>query len=304
MFDSQLGYFLFLLFFFWVLESVGKAMQRRRNPGQMPPEGETLSTPRTDAPDRQQMELPAPRTQPQRVPSPPQRPRNLWEEIAEIARQQAEQQGLPGPSAPQAPPRREVPTTPPQRPKSTSRRAQRLSDYSPPTPAHGHQASGRWEQGAERETAARAEAEGAASDERRSDRWLTGARGEGAAPDGAAAEASGPGEASRYEETDAARRRADQLKRPAAAPVSRTSAALPATRKKSDVVVMGAAALAAARQRDRPAAAAAVAQAARVSELDLHNLRGASRGELRRLLLLSEVLGPPLALREGQHPEE
>jgi hypothetical protein len=37
---------------------------------------------------------------------------------------------------------------------------------------------------------------------------------------------------------------------------------------------------------------------------DVHHLRSASRAELRRILILREVLGPPVALREGSLPED
>jgi hypothetical protein len=292
MFDSQLGYFLFLLFFFWVLEGIGKAMQKRRQ-GEQSQEGEARPTPPT-VPD-QRPELPTPRSQPPAQPT--QRPRTLWEEIAEIARQQAEQQRLPTDSPP-LPHKREGAPSPGDRLRPAPRSAKRSSEFPPPTPAHGHQAPNRWEEGLEREAGARASpSESAAPDERRSDRWLTGARGEGAAAEPAATEASGPEETLRFEETDATRRRADKLARRPSAPAAQPAKAL---------VSRSAAPTSLTRRTGRPEVATRAATAATAipaSELDLHNLRGASRSELRRLLILSEVLGPPMSIREGSSQE-
>jgi hypothetical protein len=296
MFDSQLGYFLFLLFFFWVLEGIGKAMQKKRQSGQSE-EGEARSTPTTAPDQRAQIELPTPRSQPSAQST--QRPRTLWEEIAEIARQQAEQQRLPTDSPPASQKRQGAPI-PAERPRPAPRRAKRSSEFPPPTPTHGHQAPSRWEEGLEREAAARGSSlESAAPDERRSDRWLAGARGEGSAAEPSGSEASGPEEVSRYDETDSTRRRADQLARRPKAPAARPAAAAPVAR-----TALGSAGL--ERRTGRPpvpALAAAPAAAVSASELDLHNLRGASRAELRRLLILSEVLGPPIVLREGHSPD-
>jgi hypothetical protein len=52
-----------------------------------------------------------------------------------------------------------------------------------------------------------------------------------------------------------------------------------------------------------PLAGAPEATAGRI-DADVHHLRNASRAELRRILILQEVLGPPVALREGPLAED
>ena len=88
-------YFLILLFVFWVLEGLakakkrGQAEQQERESGgleELPPPGH-----REEPRMRRPPELPDEAAEPRGRPVPQAKPRTLWEEIQEIARQQQEQ---------------------------------------------------------------------------------------------------------------------------------------------------------------------------------------------------------------------
>jgi hypothetical protein len=265
--DGEFSYFLLLLFFFWILESIAKARQRKNHPEQMEqseqqdPFSITVETSR----GQRQMELPEPRTHQRpepteaRTPLPRRRPRNLWEEIAEIARQQM---------------------PPEQRP--VERTAQRAEEEASAESTAGHgQVSARWEQGSQRELARAERAEAPTGEERTSDRWAAGL-----------AEASSR-EVELTRTVEAAPRRAN--------PVSRPIAKAPARAKRDALRPPEklAASDGSPKRLSQSARSAPQVPAVQVSGSvpGVHGLRGASRAELRRILVLQEVLGPPVSLR-------
>lgn len=143
--------FLLLLFVFWVLESIAKA-RRRGLPTDDQPEG--------DRPDGEPTRLEVPpeerTTRPQ-----PRTPRDLFEELAELARQQQQEK------------QRQRPGRPPPRPvPGPTAEAPPLPRPAPAPPAAGRPASKRWEGGTEREVVVRHGRP--VGEERRSDRWMTG----------------------------------------------------------------------------------------------------------------------------------
>jgi hypothetical protein len=138
------------------------------------------------------------------------------------------------------------------------------------------------------------------ADERRSERWLSGS--------GAEARSS---EDVRAESVEASRRRAGPVKRQH--PELERTAKKQVSPWKGEKGTPASAPRPAApppepRRADRTTAAVLVAapaaRAARTTPQNIHNLRHASRAELRRILILQEVLGPPVALREGPLSEE
>ena len=267
--DGQFSYFLLLLFFFWILESIAKARQRKNHPEQMEQQGEqqdpfsiTVETSR----GQKQMELPEPRTHQRpmepteaRTPLPRRRPRNLWEEIAEIARQQM---------------------PPEQRP--VERTAQRAEEEASAESTAGHgQVSARWEQGSQRELARAERAEAPTGDERTSDRWAAGF------------EEASSRELELTRTVEAAPRRAKPVSRPALKAPAR--AKRDALRPPENLAASGGGPKRLS-QSARPALEVPAVQVSG-SVPGVHSLRGASRAELRRILVLQEVLGPPVSLR-------
>jgi hypothetical protein len=302
-FDGQGAWFLIVIFVLWVLESIAKARQRSKLPEASADEDQTLSTPTT---------LEAP---PESRPRPQGRPRNLWEELAELARQQQEQQGLPTERSPETSqrgpgtrpgatsaerpegvplPRRRAEVAPaeaPRRPSPPRRRA----EVSAPTTLPERTASTRWQQGTDAEAVARpVPTEATSGDERRSDRWLAGGHDEATSTEGAAT----------YDSLEARPRSTDLAPRARGAPAAAPSPKLASageTRRKARAGGRGRPALPSA---SAPLPVAPSDRSASRLEADVHNLRGASRAELRRILILREVLGPPVALRDEYIPEE
>ena len=275
--DGQFSYFLLLLFFFWILESIAKARQRKNHPEQMEqseqqdPFSITVETSR----GQRQVELPEPRTHQRpmepteaRTPLPRRRPRNLWEEIAEIARQQM---------------------PPEQRP--VERTAQRADEEASAESTAGHgQVSARWEQGSERELARAERAEAPTGDERTSDRWAAGL------------EEASSRELELTRTVEAAPRRAEPTRRTPTNPVSRPALKAPARAKRDalrppEKLPASDGSPKRLSQSARPALEVPAVQVIG-SVPGVHSLRGASRAELRRILVLQEVLGPPVSLRE------
>lgn len=254
-------YLLILIFVFWVLEGLAKAKQRgRQAEEQEEPVGmEELpqAERRPDAPMRRPPTAPDEAAEPRGRPVPraPKAPRNLWEEIQEIARQQQEMDR-------QRRQQQEAERRP--RPQPTQR----------PRAAEATVSS----EGAssEREAAGRPEA-GFADDERHSDRWTSGTT-----------------------------REAEPAPARPAPPVPTTPATLtPAARKGAPVrapkpvSVTVRPARASLRERGAEPPGPAKAAAARTTRaLDPLALPRLSREELRRLLMLQEILGPPVSLRE------
>ena len=300
MFDGEASWFLIVLFVLWILESIAKARRRSRHPDQSEEEGQTLSAPTTlDVPTE-------PRPQ-------PGRPRTLWEEIAEIARQQREQQeqqrrrmpsearlpdasetdtghrhAEPEPHRATLPRRRaEVPTS--ELPRRTQPPRRHIERSAPP-PRSERTASTRWEQGTVEEAVARDEpVDVTPADERRSERWLAGRVEEGASTEGVAT----------YDSVEARPRSSDHAPRPRGDhAVGGELVRAPRPPRKALQPSGGRPA-----RRALSAATPIVGTPTDVTvsriEADVHSLRHASRADLRRILILKEVLGPPVALREG-----
>jgi hypothetical protein len=277
--DGNLMYFLIVVFVLWVLESIAKARQRSRLPEETS-EDEPLQ--RVPTPVETSAE-----TRPRTVERPP---RTLWDEIAEIARQQLPSEQTPPERG--RPPGRRADLPPPAQPAAPPKRYVSGTERTQTT---------RWTQGSEREVVVRpAPAEAPLADERRSERWLSGS--------GAEARSS---EDVRAESVEASRRRAGPVKRQH--PELERTAKKQVSPWKGEKGTPASAPRPAApppepRRADRTTAAVLVAapaaRAARTTPQNIHNLRHASRAELRRILILQEVLGPPVALREGPLSEE
>jgi hypothetical protein len=296
-FDGEVSWFLIVIFVLWVLESIAKARGRSRSPDQGADEDQTLSAPSTlEAPTEARPKGP---------------PRTLWEEIAEIARQQQEQR-LPTeqrhPEGSERGPRRRPDVAPAERPEGVPlprRRAELSPAEGPKRPGPKRQrvelgvpsappertASTRWQQGIDEEAVVRpAPVEATGGDERRSDRWLYGGLEEGASTEGGAT----------YDSLEARARSSDLAPRARSEQAASPKTAVARTgqpRGKVQRSVKGRPALRGTSVGTPLSGAPAERSPSRL-DADVHNLRGASRAELRRILILTEVLGPPLALRD------
>jgi hypothetical protein len=271
--DGGFQYFLLLMFVFWILEGIAKNKQRRRAEEAAGEEEETGAVQRAPTPLESEAETRTPAQRippgdateprgrpPRRAPSasaPPQRaptasappkraPRTLWEEIAELARQQQEQQ----------------------RPQ--------------PLPPEGRGEARGPESDREYERAAARRIEAPPADvPRHSDRWATGKRRE---TEVTPAQDVQPAPATQPAPSAVPTVRRDIVRAPLRTALERSPVRAPG-------VGLG-------EGRRLADAARTPHTKAILDALNPTMLPRLSRAELRRLLVLREVLSPPLALRE------
>jgi hypothetical protein len=320
--DGGFEIFLVLMFVFWILEGLAKARQRPRPPGLpegMPPEQRSPEEYRASYEERMPPEVPEEQRVPtaQRIPDRGQRPPTLLEILAaelQRAKEEAQRQSGQASKGPSSSADRSLPPkkptvagsssspleesvaelrrqlhTPKPRAKPSPRRTsspmgpkaqppRRSGSVAPSRPAARGKKSdltlrgerGGLEQFAERDR-----------EERTSDAW---ASGEMEAERGSLREAE---QAASLETDRAAVLEAKRAASLEATPSARRHGLQRAAIKESQKPL-------AVTQRKAPAAA--------TSSLDPRRLVGASPAQLRQILILNEVLGPPVGLRD-QPPE-